>query len=185
MTAATPDQGSTPLTCRCGTVRLAVHGSPIIAAECHCTSCRTAAGRLAALPGAADVRAANGGVPYALWRKDRVRFLAGAERLQEFRLTPTAKTRRVVAGCCGTPMFTEFERGHWLSLFSSLWPAETRPAPELRTMTSDLPPGTTLPDDVPNCRHQSGRFFAKLLGAWVAMGFRVPKITVTGGSLDA
>jgi len=185
MSAVAPDEGSTPLACRCGTVRLAMRGSPIIAAECHCTSCRAAVGRLAALPGAPDVRTATGGVPYVLWRKDRVRFLAGAERLQEFRLTPVSKTRRVVAGCCGTPLFTEFERGHWLSLFSSLWPPETRPTPELRTMTSDLPPGTALPDDVPNCRHQSVRFFAKLLAAWVAMGFRVPKITVPGGSLDA
>jgi hypothetical protein len=185
MTAGAPDNASTPLACRCGTVRLAVRGSPIIAAECHCTSCRAAAGRLAALPGAADVRAANGGVRCVLWRKDRVRFLAGAERLQEFRLTPASKTRRVVAGCCGTPVFTEFERGHWLSLFSSLWPRETRPAPDLRTMTSDLAPGTALPDDMPNCRHQSVGFFAKLLSAWVAMGFRVPKVTVAGGTLDA
>jgi len=178
-------KGTTELACRCGTVRLAVDGAPIIAAECHCTSCRSAAARLAVLPGATDVRAANGGIPYVLWRKDRVRFLAGAGRLREFRLTPAAKTRRVVAGCCGTPVFTEFQSGHWLSLFSSLWPEATRPSPELRTMTSDLPAGTALPDDVPNCRHQSGAFFAKLLWAWVAMGFRVPKITVAGGRVDA
>jgi hypothetical protein len=178
-------KGTTSLACRCGTVRLAVDGPPIIAAECHCASCRAAAERLAARPGAPDARAANGGVPYVLVRKDRVQLLAGAERLQEFRLSPAAKTRRVVAGCCGTPVFTEFERGHWLSLFSALWPAGTRPAPELRTMTSDRPPGPALPDDVPNFRHQSVSFFAKLLGAWIAMGFRVPKITVAGGTLDA
>lgn len=178
-------KSTTPLACRCGTVRLAVDGPPIIAAECHCASCRAVAQRLATLPGAPEVRVENGGIPYVLYRKDRVRFLAGAERLQEFRLTPASKTRRVVAGCCNTPLFTEFENGHWLSLFSSLWPEGTRPSPELRTKTSDLPPGTVLPHDIPNHRHQSGRFFAKLLGAWIAMGFRVPKITVAGGALDA
>jgi hypothetical protein len=178
-------KGTTPLGCRCGTVRLAVDGAPIVAAECHCASCRAATARLAALPGAPEVRAENGGVPYVLWRKDRVRFLAGAERLREFRLTPASKTRRVVAGCCNTPLFTEFENGHWLSLFSALWPQGSRPEPNLRTMTSDLPPGTVLPDDIPNHRRQSGRFFAKLLGAWIAMGLRTPTISVPGGTLDA
>ena len=184
MTAAAAGTG-TALACRCGTVRLAVHGAPIIAAECHCDSCRAAARRLGDRPGAPDVRAANGGVPYALYRKDRVRFLAGTEALQGFRLTPASKTRRVVAGCCATPIFTEFESGHWLSLFASLWPGETRPAPEIRTMTGDRPAGTVLDASVPNARRHTASFMLKLLGAWVAMGFRVPKVTVAGGTLDA
>ncbi len=184
MTAVAAGAG-TPLTCRCGTLRLAVHGQPIIAAECHCDSCREAARRLDGLPGAPDVRAANGGVPYVLYRKDRVHFLAGAERLQEFRLTPASKTRRVVAGCCATPIFTEFESGHWLSLFSSLWPGETRPAPEIRTMTGDRPAGTVLDASVPNARRHTASFMLRLLTAWVAMGFRVPKVVVAGGTLDA
>lgn len=176
---------SRTLACRCGTVRLAVRGAPILAAECHCTSCRTAAERLAARPGAPDVRAPNGGVPYVLFRKDRVDFTAGADQLREFRLTPAAKTRRVVAACCGTPVFTEFESGHWLSLFSVLWPQETRPRPEVRTMTGDRPAGTVLDDRVPNARRHTASFMLKLLGAWVAMGFRVPKVAVPGGRLDA
>ena len=48
-------------------------------------------------------------------------------------------------------------------------------------MTSDLPEGAVLPDDVPNARKQNLAFFAKLFGAWVAMGFRNPKMPVTGG----
>ena len=176
---------STPLACRCGAVRLALHGPPILAAECHCASCRAAAQRLAALAGAPDVRAVNGGVPYVLYRKDRVRFLAGAERLREFRLTPAAKTRRVVASCCGTPLFTEFESGHWLSLFSSLWPEDTRPPPDIRTMTVDRPPGTVLDGSVPNARRHTASFMLKLLAAWVAMGFRTPKVPVQGGRAEA
>lgn len=182
MTAATP--AGTTLTCRCGRFRLAVDGPPILAAECHCDSCRTAAARLAALAGAPEVRATNGGVPYVLYRKDRVRFLAGAEALQEFRLTPASKTRRVVAGCCGTPVFTEFQSGHWLSLFATLWPAAERPGPEIRTMTGDRPAATVLDGSVPNARRHTASFMLKLLGAWVAMGFRVPKVTVAGGRID-
>jgi hypothetical protein len=54
----------------------------------------------------------------------------------------------------------------------------------MRTMTADLPDPSVLPDDVPNRKHQSLGFFAKLLGAWAAMGFRSPYLPVPG-KLDA
>lgn len=172
-----------PLACRCGAVRLQVSGKPIIAAECYCTSCRTAGERFEALPGATAVLNDMGGTPYVLCRKDRVRFVAGAELLREFRLTPGSPTRRVVASCCNTPMFTEFQNGHWLSLYAGLWPEAQRPAMQLRTMVSDLPEGVVLDDRLPNARHQNFAFFAGLLGAWVAMGFRVPKLDFVRGEL--
>ena len=50
----------------------------------------------------------------------------------------------------------------------------------MRTMASDLPEGVTLPDDIPNAKKQSLGFFAKLFGAWAAMGFRNPKMPNTG-----
>ncbi|WP_439526583.1 hypothetical protein [Roseovarius mucosus] len=50
----------------------------------------------------------------------------------------------------------------------------------MRTMTSDLPEGSTLPDDIPNAKKHSLGFFAKLFAAWVAMGFRSPKTPNTG-----
>ena len=74
-----------------------------------------------------------------------------------------------------TPVFTEFQGGHWFSLFGGLWATGRLPPLELRTMTSDLPDRSVLPDNVPNGGRQSGKFFARLLLAWVAMGFRVPK----------
>ena len=74
--------------------------------------------------------------------------------------------------------------GHWLSLYGSLWPEGTLPPLQMRTMTGDLPDPSVLPNDVPNARSQSLRFFAKLLGAWIAMGFRSPKVTV-GGTVQA
>ena len=108
-----------------------------------------------------------------------------AARLKEFRLTPTSKTRRVVATCCNTPVFAEFHGGHWLSLFGCLWPKGTLPPLELRTMTGDLADASVLPNDVPNGKRQSFAFYAKLLGAWIAMGFKVPKITFVNGEIHA
>lgn len=169
---------STRLQCACGRVQLATTGAPITSSECHCHSCRAAASRLQAIAGGPRVQESNGGTRYVLYRKDRVAFGQGWELLGSFRLSPDAKTRRVLASCCNTPVFLEFKNGHWLSLYAGLWPAASLPPLELRTMTSDLPDPSVLDDDVPNMRRQSGRFFVKLLGAWLAMGLRAPKLVI-------
>jgi hypothetical protein len=166
------------LSCACGQVRLTASGDPIVSAECCCNSCRDAATRLGRLPGARSVTEPHGSIRYELYRKDRIVFLSGMEHLAEFRLKPDSATRRVVATCCNTPIFTEFENGHWLSLYGGLWPAGTLPPLQMRTMVSDLADASVLPADVPNLKSQSGSFFAKLLWAWIAMGFKVPKIVV-------
>lgn len=170
----------TELACACGQVRIEVTGRPIVSAECCCNSCRRASTTFEALPGARPVREPNGTTRYELFRKDRVRIVSGAGQLREFRLKPNAHTRRVVAACCNTPLFTEFESGHWLSMYGRLWPAGTLPPLQVRTMAGDLPDPSVLPGDVPNARAHTGSFMWKLLGAWVAMGFRVPKVEVAG-----
>lgn len=173
----------TLLTCACGQVHLEVEKAPIVSAECHCNSCRAAGAKLQALPGASPFLEPNGGTRFVLYRKDRVHFPKGADLLKEFRLTPESKTRRVVATCCNTPVFLDFQNGHWLSLYACLWPKDRLPPLDLRTMTSDLPDASVLPGDVPNGKRQTVSFFAKLLGAWIAMGFRVPKITAVNGEM--
>lgn len=170
----------TQLACACGQVHIEVEKAPIVSAECHCNSCRAAGERLQSLPAAPPVLRENGGTHFVLYRKDRVRFTKGADLLKEFRLTRQSKTRRVVASCCNTPVFLELENGHWLSLYAGLWPKGTLPPLELRTMTSDLADASVLSNDVPNGKRQSLSFFAKLFGAWAAMGFKSPKITVNG-----
>ncbi len=162
----------------CRKVRLDLTGAPMVSAECCCASCRTAGMRMQALPGAPRILTDHGATPFVLYRKDRVRIAEGAGQLAGFRLTPKSHSRRVVAACCNTPMFLDFEAGHWLSLYGALWPAGTRPALEMRTMTQDLDDRSVLPDDVPNPKKHMLSFFARLLGAWVAMGFRVPKVAV-------
>jgi hypothetical protein len=176
---------TTQLACACGQVHLEVERAPIVSSECYCNSCREAGARLQNLPGARPLLDVNGGTRFVLYRKDRVRFLKGTELLKEFLLTPESKTRRVVATCCNTPVFLEFQNGHWLSLYGCLWPKGSLPPLELRTMTSDLPKGSTLPSDVPNGKKQTLSFFAKLLGAWIAMALKVPKITFVTGRIDA
>lgn len=175
---------ATALACACGQTRLEVSGAPILVSECLCDSCRAAAARLAALPGARSMLTPYGATPSAEYRKDRVRFLSGAARLGEFRLSAGAGSRRVVATCCNTPLFLEMKGAHWLSLYSHLWPEATRPRPQLRTMAGDLADASRLPQDIPNLKTHSLRFYAKLLAAWIAMGLRNPKIE-TGGKVDA
>ena len=169
---------TTTLACACGRFHVEVDGAPFITAECHCNSCRSAAHRLAALPPSFPLTSASGGVPYVLYRKDRVRFPDGTASLAEFRLSDSAPTRRVLTTCCNTPVFTEFQGGHWLSLFAGLWPAATRPPMQIRTQTGSVPEGTKLDDSLPSSGMVTAGFYAKLLWAWIAMGFKVPKVEV-------
>lgn len=171
------------LQCGCGQVRLIVEDAPIISAECHCSSCREGAQRMAALPGAPGVTNAAGGTPYVLYRKDRVRFVAGVELLRAFRLKPEASTRRVIATCCNTPVFTEFQNGHWLSLYAGLWPDGTAPKPDLLTQTGSVPEGQALDANVPSGGWPTAKFYGRLLGAWMGMGFKTPKVDVPGPEL--
>ena len=174
----------TTLSCSCGAVRLEARREPIISVECCCTSCRAAGTRLETLPGASQVLTRHATTPFVLYRKDRVTVAAGAGHLAAFRLSPDASTRRVVATCCYAPLWLDFQAGHWLSLYGTLWPEGTRPPLEMRTMAKDLPEGATLPDDASNARTHSLGFMAKLLGAWIAMGFRSPKFDIEE-TLDA
>lgn len=62
------------LSCACGKFHIELEGAPFITTECHCNSCREAANRLADLP----IAGTNGGTPFVLYRKDRVRFPDGS-----------------------------------------------------------------------------------------------------------
>lgn len=172
----------TKITCTCGNVTIALDGPPILTAECHCTSCRDAAGRLAPRP---PVQEENGGTRFVMQRKDRVRVLKGADHLASFRLTPKSGTQRIVATCCAAPMWLEFRGGHWLSIYAARWPDGSAPAPALRTMTRDAPPGTVLSDDIHNARTQSAGFMARLFWSWVRMGFRNPQVVDVKGVYHA
>ncbi|GGA55470.1 hypothetical protein GCM10011499_27080 [Pelagibacterium lentulum] len=136
------------------------------------------------LPGAPEIVHSDGGTPLVLYRKDRVTCAKGADLMGEVRLKPDSKTRRVVATCCNSPMFLEFTNGHWLSIYAGRLPEAERPPLEIRTMTRDRPGGADFDDDIPSPKTHTGKFMFRLLGAWLAMGFRTPKINYVKGTLN-
>lgn len=166
------------LTCACGGVALELHGAPFFTTECHCDSCREAASRMAALKLSRDMVEDNGGTQFVLYRKDRAKIVRGQGDLVGYRLKTGAPTRRVVAGCCNSPVFLEFQGGHWLSLYASLWPAGQAPRPQIRTMTADRSAGAVPDQSIPHGKIQTFGFYGRLLAAWIAMGFRSPCVDV-------
>jgi hypothetical protein len=168
-------RASVTVACQCGAVAFEAVGTPIVSTACYCASCQEAGRRLEQLAGAPPVLDADGATACVLYRKDRVRPLRGGERLEAHRLKPESPTRRVVATCCNSAMFLDFTKGHWLTLYRGRLP-ESAPPLEMRVMTSERREGVELPGDAPNYATYSGRFMWKLLTAWAAMGFRVPKV---------
>lgn len=51
-------------------------------------------------------------------------------------------------------------------------------------MVGDLFDASSLPKDIPNLKSHTVSFYAKLLWAWIAMGFRNPRMEVAG-KIDA
>ncbi|MBB4122141.1 hypothetical protein GGR30_002070 [Martelella radicis] len=155
-----------------------------MSAECLCNSCRTAADRMEALPGAPRLREVSGGTRMEVYRKDRVRCIKGAEHLRAFRLNDKTRTRRAVAICCNTPVLLDVTVGHWVDLYGVLWPEGALPPLQLRTMAGTLDDPSSLPEDVPNLKTYSAAFFFRLMASWAAMGFRRPKIDYIKGEID-
>ncbi|MHB1927207.1 MAG: GFA family protein [Leptospirillum sp.] len=162
--------------CQCGQIVVEVIGAPIVSTVCYCDTCQAAGHAFEREDGAPRTVGEDGGTEYCLYRKDRIKVIRGSEYLQEHRLTPDSKTRRILGRCCNSPMFLDFTQGHWLSVYRFRLPGGFKP-PQMRVMTSDRPAGVTLPNDIPNYPTHSPAFMARLLLSWAAMGFRRPKVT--------
>ncbi len=120
--------------CLCGNVELEATGTPILSNVCYCDDCQEGSHRIEALPNASPVRDPDGGTAYVLYRKDRVEYPKGSRLLRGLKLRDESSTRRVVAACCDSPMFLEFEKGHWLTIYRVAFPVPPlalvpRPAP--------------------------------------------------------
>ena len=93
----------------------------------------------------------------------------GAEFLRSYKLKETSVTNRVVAACCNSAVFMNFDRGpHWVSAYRARFRGELPPL-QLRICTKFKPNGVVLPDDVPSYRGYAPRLIVKLLASRVAM----------------
>lgn len=160
--------------CNCGQVVLEAEGKPILGASCHCSDCHEAGRRFHAMAGSPEVLDATGGTPLILFRKDRVHCLNGETLLEAHKLKAESPTYRAVATCCNTPMFLNFTKGFWLSIYRDRF-GEDAPPVTMRVMTAQRVEGVVLPDDLPNHARAPVRFVLTLLATWVGMGFRTPK----------
>ncbi len=161
-------------TCSCGSVELKAFGRPIASAACYCDDCQNGAVQIEALPNAGAVRDPDGGTAYILYRKDRFECSQGAELLRPYKLKETSRTNRVVAKCCNSAMFMNFDRGpHWVSAYRSRFRGELPPL-QHRICTKFKPDGVVLPDDVPSSRGFPPGFAVKLLASRIAMALGRP-----------
>tara|TARA_R110002126_G_scaffold291110_1_gene450457 strand:- start:6972 stop:7442 length:471 start_codon:yes stop_codon:yes gene_type:complete len=147
-----------------------------MSSECMCTSCRLASDVFAALPGGIGMTDDKGATHVIIHRADKVACEAGAEHLQQHRLTPDSPTRRIFADCCNTPMFLDFEPGHWVSIYAINWPENDRPSVEYRMFCNDLADAERLPRDVPNGRPMPLGAVWRLASSFALMGFRSPTV---------
>jgi hypothetical protein len=156
--------------CACSSVELRATGAPIATAVCYCKDCEEGWRRIEALPHAQRAREDDGGTAYQLYRKDRVRCVAGQAYLRPFKLREGSATNRVVASCCNTPMLVDFDDAkHWVSICRRRFDGAQAPL-EMRTCTRTRAPGE-LPDDVPAYPGYPLRLIGRLLAARVAMLF--------------
>ncbi len=156
-------------TCACGSVALKAFGKPIVSSVCYCDDCQKGADRIEALPGAGVIRDPDGGTAYILYRRDRIACFKGAELLRSYKLKETSATNRVVAACCNSAMFVNFDRGpHWVSAYRARFQGELPPL-QYRICTKFKLDGDVLPDGVPSHRGYPPGLVCKLLASRVAM----------------
>jgi hypothetical protein len=156
--------------CACGRIRCEVAGEPIVSAVCYCSDCQEGGRRIEALPHAPPLRDPDGGTPYLTFRDDRFRCLSGEELLEDHRLQPQSRTRRVAASCCNTGMFLKFDPGFWVSTYRLRYVGELPPI-EMRTKTERRTSREPLPQDAPSYRGFPLSLFGRLIAARFAMAF--------------
>jgi len=154
--------------CACGRVQLKLVGEPILSAACCCSDCQAAGRLIEARPGAAPIRDEFGGTPYLIYRDDRFACVAGAEALEGVKLSEAATTTRYVATCCNSGMYLKFAPGWWVSVYRARV-LDDPPPLKMRNKVASLPPGVTLPRDIPAHRGFPPQLLTRLLSARLAM----------------
>ncbi len=111
--------------CACGSVELATIGAPIVSNVCYCCDCQQGSRQIEALPNAGPVRDPDGGTAYILYRRDRIECSKGASLLKSYKIRESSVTNRVVATCCSSAMFMNFDKSptHWYVNPSAIYSA--------------------------------------------------------------
>ncbi|HXA48219.1 MAG TPA: hypothetical protein VNW52_11365 [Burkholderiaceae bacterium] len=154
--------------CACGSVELETTGAPILGATCYCVDCQEAGRQIEQLHNAPRVLDPTGGTDALLYRKDRLKYTKGAELLFDHKLKEGAPTRRVVARCCNSAMFLDFQKGHWFSVYRARFAGDVPPV-QMRIQTKSRQPATSEPGDIPSYAGYPPKFMLKLLAAKIAM----------------
>jgi hypothetical protein len=164
-----PTRATATFHCVCGQVAVEASGAPITSVICYCDDCQEGARQIQSLPQAAFIQEPDGGTAYLVYRKDRVTCLKGASLLRKHKIRATSATNRVIATCCNSAMFLNFDDGkHWVDLYRSRCHGDVLPV-QMRICTKFKPTGRTLPTDVPQYSRFSMSFLMKLLLAKAAM----------------
>src|SRR5580692_650405 len=132
--------------CACGNVELVAIGAPIVSNVCYCRDCQQGSRQIEALPNAGPVRDPDGGTAYLLYRRDRIECSKGTSLLKSYKIRESSVTNRVVATCCSSAMFVNFDKGpHWVSAYRARFQGDLPPL-QMRICTKFKPDGAVLPD---------------------------------------
>jgi hypothetical protein len=104
-----------------------------------------------------------------LYREDRVECSRGEAFLRDHKIREDSATNRVVAACCNSAMFLNFDDGkHWVSVYRAWFQGVALPL-QMRICTQVKPQSGDVTNDV---RGYSGfplKFVVKLVTAKIAM----------------
>jgi hypothetical protein len=155
--------------CACGSVELEAIGAPITSLICYCDDCQEGARQIEALPNAHPVQDSDGGTAYIIYRKDRVQCSKGASLLKRYKIGEKSATSRVVASCCNSAMFLNFDDSkHWVDVYRARVRGDIPPL-QMRVCTKFKAENGNIPSDVPGYPGYPIKFLAKLLAARIAM----------------
>lgn len=156
--------------CACGKVEFEAIGRPIMSVVCYCDDCQEGSRRIEELPNAPSARELDGGTAYLLYRKNRFNCIRGKQFLRDQRLRQKSPTKRVIADCCNSAMFLNFEKGHWFSAYRARF-ADPPPL-QMRIQTRFRSKDTPIPDDIPAYAAFPFTFITKLVFAQIGGLFR-------------
>jgi hypothetical protein len=160
--------------CRCRAVEIGAWGDPLVVNACYCDDCQAAAQRLCVSAASPPAASADGGTEFMLFRRDRIACTRGADRLQPMKLTDASKTRRMIAGCCATPMYLAFDdKRPWVSAFRAGFGVDAPPV-EMRICTRFRRSQEKAEDRLPSHPGYHPAMMVRILAAWPLMLFSRP-----------